>query len=122
MPFFTFDPPPVQAAFTEDDIRGMDVGRRQLKTEWPKTLYPPSQPDKNWSIILPFANTYENAFGSMCEINFHPHHGSNDRLIIFLNGTEGDAEAPAEAVEWGRENRTPRRDEGLLGHLLRARL
>lgn len=100
MPFFTFDPPPVQAAFTEDDIRGMDVGRRQLKTEWQKTLCPPSQPDKNWRIILPFANTYENAFGSMCVADFHPHHAKDDRLVIFLNGTEGDAEAPAEAVEW----------------------
>ena len=100
MSFFMYDPPPVQAAFTEDDIRGMDVGRRQLKTEWQRTLYAPSQPDKNWSIILPFANTYENAFGSMCEINFYPHHGREDRLIIFLNGTEGDVEAPTEALEW----------------------
>ena len=101
MPFITFDFPPVQAAFTEDDIRGMDVGRRQLKTEWPKSLYAPSDPDKNWSIILPFANTYENAFGSMCNgINYHPYRAKGDRLIIFLNGTEGDAEPPAEAVEW----------------------
>ena len=98
--FSMFDPPPIQVAFTEDDIRGMNVGRRQLKTEWPKTLYPPSQPDKNWSIILPFANTYENAFGSMCEVSFHPHLAKEDRLIIFLNGTEGDAEAPAEAMAW----------------------
>ena len=69
MPFIMFDPPPVQAEFTEEDVRAMDVGRRQLKTEWPKTLYAPQQPDKNWSIILPFANTYENAFGSMCELS-----------------------------------------------------
>jgi hypothetical protein len=100
MALLTFDLPPLQAAFTEDNIRGMDVGRRQLKTEWQKALYPPSQPDKNWSIVLPFPNTYENAFGSMCELNFHPYHGKEDRLIIFLNGTEGDAEAPTEAVEW----------------------
>jgi hypothetical protein len=100
MPFITFDPPPVQAEFTEDDVRAMDLSRRQLKTEWPKTLYAPQQPDKNWSIVLPFANTYENAFGSMCEVNFYAHHGKGDRLVIFLNGTEGDAEPPAEAVEW----------------------
>lgn len=100
MPFFAFDPPPVQAAFTEDEIRGMDVGRRQLKTEWPKALYPPSQPDKNWSIILPFPNTYENAFESMCDVNSHPYHGKDDRLIIFLNGTEGDAEPPEGIAEW----------------------
>ena len=100
MPFFTFDPPPVQAEFTEDDVRSMDVGRRQLKTEWPNALHAPEQPDKNWRIVLPFANTYENAFGSMCQIDSHAHRGKGDRLIIFLNGTEGDAEPPAEAVEW----------------------
>ncbi len=99
MPFFTFDPPPVQAKFTEDDVRAMDVGRRQLKTEWPNAVYAPEQPDKNWKLILPFANTYENAFGSMCDVNFHPHH-AGDRLMIFLNGTEGDMEAPTEVVEW----------------------
>jgi hypothetical protein len=100
VPFFVFNPPPVQAEFTEDDVRSMDVGRRQLKTEWKKSLYPPEQPDKNWRIILPFANTYENAFKSMCEINSYAHHGKDDRLIIFLNGTEGDEEAPAEVVAW----------------------
>jgi hypothetical protein len=100
MPFITFDPPPIQAEFTEEDVRAMDVGRRQLRTEWPKTLYAPQQADKNWSIVLPFANTYENAFGSMCEITFYAHHAKGDRLVIFLNGTEGAAEAPAEAVEW----------------------
>jgi len=55
---------------------------RQLKTEWPKTLYAPQQSDKNWSIILPFANTYKNAFESMCQINSHAHHGKGDRLIM----------------------------------------
>ena len=100
MPVIWLDSPPVQAKFIEADVRGMDVGRRQLKTEWHKTLYAPGEPDENWRIILPFANTYENAFGSMCELNHHAHHAKEDWLIIFLNGTEGDQEAPAEAVEW----------------------
>jgi hypothetical protein len=100
VPVTWFDPPPVQAKFTEADIRSMDVGRRQLRTEWPNALHAPEQPDKNWRIILPFASTYENAFGSMCELNHHPYHAKEDRLIIFLNGTEGDQEAPAEAVTW----------------------
>lgn len=100
MPFFMFDPPPVQEEFTEDDIRSMDVGRRQLRTEWPTALHAPEQPDKNWRIVLPFANTYENAFGSMCELNHYAHRAKEDRLIIFLNGTEGDQEAPPEAVAW----------------------
>ena len=46
MPFFTFGFPPYQEEFTEDDIRAMDVGRRQLKTEWQKTLMLPSNPIK----------------------------------------------------------------------------
>lgn len=100
MPFFAFDPPPVQEEFTEDDIRSMDVGRRQLRTEWPSAFHAPEQPDENWRIVLPFANTYENAFGSMCELNHHAHHAKEDRLIIFLNGTAGDQEGPPEAVEW----------------------
>jgi hypothetical protein len=101
MSLFTFDPPPIQADFTEDDVRTLDVGRRQLRTEWTNTIYAPEQPDKNWRIILPFANTYENAFGCMCGgINAYPYHAKEDRLIIFLNGTEGDAEAPPEVVQW----------------------
>lgn len=78
----------------------MDVGRRQLRKEWKDPLHAPEQPDKNWRIVLPFANTYENAFGSMCQINYYSHYAKDDRLVIFLNGTEGDSEAPAEAVEW----------------------
>ena len=58
------------------------------------------RPDKNCSIILPFANTYENAFESMCEVNSYTHHAKGERLIIFPNGTEGDAEPPPEAVGW----------------------
>jgi len=68
--------PPIQTAFTEDDIRGMDVGRRQLRTKWKKTLYAPQKADENWCLLLPFVNTYENAFRSMCEISAH----SNERF------------------------------------------
>jgi flavodoxin len=100
MPLIKFELPPIQAEFTEEEVRAMDVGRRQLKTEWPKTLYPPKEADQNWRLILPFANTYENAFGSMCEISSHSVHAKGERLVIFLNGTEGAEEAPSEAVEW----------------------
>jgi len=100
MPIITFDLPPIQVPFTENDVRSMDVGRRQLKTEWKKALHRPERPDENWRIILPFANTYENAFRSMVEINSYVHHGKDGRLIIFLNGTEGDKEAPGGVVSW----------------------
>ncbi|HEX3685127.1 MAG TPA: hypothetical protein VHU83_21510 [Bryobacteraceae bacterium] len=92
---------PYQAEFTEDDIRAMDVGRRQLRTEWKDTLYAPKQIKENWRIILPFANTYKNAFLTMCEsLNAYCHDASGGRLIIFLNGTEADEKAPQVAVDW----------------------
>lgn len=101
MPFFNFEFPPLQEEFTEADIRAIDVGRRQLRTEWPKSLYAPEKPEGNWRIILPFANTYKNAFLTMCDgINSQPFNKDGGRLIIFLNGTEGDGEAPKEAAEW----------------------
>jgi hypothetical protein len=93
------DLPPIQADFTEDDIRAMNVMRHQLRTSWPKTLYAPEKPDQNWKLILPFANTYLNAFASMCDLNYHPHH-PKDRLTIFLNGTEGDEKPPVEVPPW----------------------
>jgi hypothetical protein len=99
MPRASFDLPPIQADFTEDDIRAMNVMRHQLRTSWRKTLYAPEKPDQNWKLILPFANTYLNAFASMCDLNYHPHH-PKDRLTIFLNGTAGDDEPPAEVIPW----------------------
>lgn len=61
----------------------------------------PEKPDANWRIILPFANTYKNAFLTMCDgINFHPHIGTGGRLTIFLNGTEGDPAPQPETVQW----------------------
>ena len=95
-----FDPPPSQDDFDEDDVRGMNVGRRQLKTEWPTALYAPEAADKNWRVILPFPNTYKNAFLSMCSVDAYPHPTRGGRLCLFLNGTEGDAEAPPEVVDW----------------------
>lgn len=91
---------PFQQPFTEEDIRRMDVGRHQLKTDWPNSLYSPRQPDEDWRIVLPFPNTYENAFGSMCQVRHHPHHGDGGRLTIFLNGTSGKADPPKGVAEW----------------------
>src|SRR5581483_9723801 len=72
MLFLTSGFPPYQEDFTEDDIRALDVGRRQLRTGWQKSIYAPEKPDDNWRIILPFANTYKNAFLTMCPaINAH---------------------------------------------------
>lgn len=100
MPITFFDPLPFQAIFTEDDIRAMVVGRRQLRTEWQTALYPPGEQHKNWCLILPFANTYENAFNCMCGVKSHAHHARHDRLIIFLNATEGAIQPPLAVLKW----------------------
>jgi len=82
-------------------VRIMNVGRRQLLTEWQQVLHKPDAPDKNWSAILPFAETYENSFHVMCETTrAYAHHGREGRLCLFLNGTEGDGAAPEEVVKW----------------------
>ena len=95
-----FDLPPIQEDFEEDDIRTMTVGRRQLRTEWPKVLYAPSSPEKDWCAILPFPNTYQNAFSCMCDADVYAHHAPTGKLCLYLRGTAGDAEPPDEVTEW----------------------
>ncbi|HLM83099.1 MAG TPA: hypothetical protein VK302_21050 [Terriglobales bacterium] len=95
-----FDLPPIQGDYDEEDVRVMNVGRRQLRTEWPSALYPPDDPDKNWRVVLPFPNTYRNAFLSMCDVDAYAHEARNGRLCLFLNGTEGDEKAPQEVLDW----------------------
>jgi len=100
MPIITFDLPPIQESFDESDIRGMNVGRRQLRTEWPKTLYKPDSPEKDWCLILPFPNTYQNAYFSMCGTDAYPHHAPTGKLCLYLRGFGPDDEPPAEVAEW----------------------
>jgi hypothetical protein len=100
MAFITFDLPPIQENFDENDIRGMNVGRRQLSSEWPKTLYKPDSPEKEWCLILPFPNTYQNAFFSMCETTAYAHHAATGKLCLYLQGIGPDEQPPSEVAEW----------------------
>lgn len=97
---FTFAPPPFQDDFDEDDIRNMNVGRRQLRTEWKKTLYKPESAEKNWRLILPFPSTYQNAFTTMCETYAYPHHASSGKLCLYLQGVDPNEDPPAEIPAW----------------------
>lgn len=94
------DPPPHQAKYSEDDVRSMKVRRQQLRTDWRTPIHPPESPGENWRIVLPFPNTYKNAFLSMCEVNAYAHEARGGRLCIFLNGTEGDDEPPSQVLDW----------------------
>ncbi len=96
----TFERPPVQQKFDEDGIRNMVLTRRQLRTEWAEVIRKPRTSEENWSALLPFPNTYENAFQTMCVTTAHPHHAHGDRLCLFLNGTAGDPEPPEEVARW----------------------
>jgi len=97
---FILKVPPIQNSFDEDDIRNMVLSRRQLCTEWPDTIRRPKEPKDNWSMVLPFPNTYGNAFQTMCETKAYLHKPSGGRLCIFLNGTAGDADVPDEVARW----------------------
>jgi hypothetical protein len=92
--------PPIQDDFEEDDVRNLDVGRRQLSTEWPMVIYKPQSEDRDWSLILPFPNTYCNAFETMCETSAWPHVSGNGRLCLFLKGVDRDAGPPEEVHDW----------------------
>jgi hypothetical protein len=95
-----FDLPPIQGDFEEDDIRTMIVGRRQLRTEWPRVMYAPNSPEKDWCAILPFPNTYQNAFSCMCDADVYAHHTPTGKLCLFLRGTAGHAAPPDEVTKW----------------------
>jgi hypothetical protein len=100
MSIIRFDFPPIQEEFDEGDVRTMDVGRRQLRTQWPKTLYKPDSPEKDWRAILPFPNTYQNAYFSMCKTDAYPHHAQSGKLCLYLRGIGPDEEPPTEVTGW----------------------
>ncbi len=95
-----FDLPPIQEEFDEDDIRNMTTGRRQLKTEWQKALYKPDSPDKDWCVILPFPNTFQNAFFSTCRTDAYAHQAPTGKLCLYLRGIGPRDVPPEEVANW----------------------
>ena len=100
MPMFKIQFPPIQDDFDEDDVRNLDVGRRQLVTEWPTVVYKPQSEDRDWTLILPFPNTYRNAFETMCETQAWPHVAGNGKLCLYLKGIDREAGPPQEVNDW----------------------
>jgi hypothetical protein len=78
----------------------MNVGRRQLRTEWTKVIYEPKGTGQDWSLILPFPNTYRNAFEAMCETAVFPHVAASGRLCLFLKGIDSESGPPQEVHDW----------------------
>ena len=93
---------PIQEPFEEENIRALPTlspRRCKLLTQWPKVLYAPDSPEKDWRLILPFAATLENAFDTMTSILAHPHLSSGGRLVLFLKGA-AEPEVREEAELW----------------------
>jgi len=68
----TVDLSPVrQEAITKDRIRQMITWkprRMQLASEWKDVLHEPAKAGQDWSIVLPFCETLQNAFDAMCTV------------------------------------------------------
>lgn len=62
---------PEQPQISEQRIQEMITWRprrMQLSIEWPDALHEPDQPDKDWSLVLPFCETFSNTFNAMCQV------------------------------------------------------
>jgi hypothetical protein len=98
------DSGPQQDPTTEDRIRGMvdwTPRRMKLSADWPKTLHEPHNASENWSLVLPFPETFQNAFQTMCMgVNHYAHTGKGDRCCIFLNDSQWDPECVEQAKSW----------------------
>ncbi len=65
--------------------------RMKLAADWPKVLHEPSAPGKDWTIVLPFRETFANTFRAGCHvqtIGLRP--GKGDRCYTFLKGADDD--------------------------------
>jgi hypothetical protein len=99
-----FDRGPTQNAITEELIREMvqwTPRRMKLAAEWKDVLKPPKAGGDNWSLVLPFQETFENAFRAMCsDVNHYAHAGKGGRCIIFLNDSQTGESCVEKAKEW----------------------
>src|SRR5579862_2719075 len=100
MPMFKIPLPPIQDDFDEDDVRNLDVGRRQLVTAWPTAVYKPQSEDRDGTLILPFPNTYRKRVRDMCETQAWPHVAGNGKLCLYLKGIDREAGPPQEVYDW----------------------
>ncbi len=92
--------PPIQGVITQAGLANLEIGRRQLSTEWPKALYPPSDANRDWAVILPFRQSYANAFETMCKTDAHLHDGAGGRLCIYLRDVDQGCEPPRDVQDW----------------------
>lgn len=93
--------PPIQIGFDEPDLRKMAIGRRQLSTQWTDVLHEPQEKGQDWRLILPFPNSFQNAFQTMSSVTAIPHVSKkNGNLCLFLKGIAADEKPPQEIYDW----------------------
>ncbi len=101
---FNIDFGPRQGPITEERIREMvqwTPRRMKLSAEWKEALHAPTGSSKNWSLVLPFPETFQNSFQATCsDVNHYAHLGKNNRCVIFLNDSEWDKKSVERAKAW----------------------
>ena len=96
---------PRQKPITEDLIREMvnwRPRRIQLSSDWQNALHPPTSKFKNWSLVLPFPETFHNTFHTMCfDVDHRAHVSEENRCCIFLNRSkEDEGDSVRKAKRW----------------------
>lgn len=75
--------------------------RMQLKTQWPEPLHEPKSEEENWRLILPFCETFKNAFHSMCFVNsIGLREVSGRRCLTFFNDAKENKDTLIQVQSW----------------------
>jgi hypothetical protein len=75
--------------------------RMKLSLEWKEPLHPPRNPGTDWSVVLPFCETFDNALLTMCTVdNIGLRKGKEDRGFTFIK--DGSDEALEKVRDWLR--------------------
>jgi hypothetical protein len=93
----------IQHLIDEQDIQSLAnlrPRRCKLCSEWPRRLYEPSGPGKDWVLIMPFRATFYNAFLSMTAIRHIAHDAPTGKLCLYLPDANDDEGVRFEALGW----------------------
>ncbi len=94
---------PEQAGITKERIREMVTWRprrMQLIHEWPNALHEPDTPERDWSMVLPFCETFRNTFNSMCPVESIGLRESKGRCFTFLPDAKYTDETLEHVRQW----------------------
>lgn len=96
----TIDFGPKQGPITEQAIADMlklTPRRMKLSEGWPEPLHKPRSEGEDWSLVLPFCETFKNAF-TACHVEHIGLRVGKGRCFTFLTGTAED-DGPVKTVQ-----------------------